>query len=157
MTIKQALYDFITDDNTLADPVRNNAREILRDYIGDNVFDARRPQNTANIALTLARGAGTVHNGLSKPLDCAQPTIDVTLWTKDGVDGNSDEIFTALKQLLHQYVGPLNADFSSKSLLLTAEPFDRPVSPVDGTDGWKHRKTMSFSIAHNVTAPAGVN
>jgi len=157
--IKQALYDFLTDDSTLSDSVRNTARQNLRELIGTRIHNNRRPRGTDEMALTISKSSGFVLKGLSKPVNCAQPILDFTIWSIDKpyTEGNDEKAFDALKSLLHQYRGPLNDTVSVQVISLESEPFEQPVAPADLSDGWTHRQTCSFLIGYNTTAPAGVS
>ena len=152
--IKQAIYEFLTSDGTLTHATREAARQQVRRLLGTEIYDARRPAGTADLALTLTRGGGQVLTGLEAPVACAVPVIDFTLWSRDraGHEGDAERAYVNLVILLNQYRGPLNADVTSQTFQLEAEAFERPIAPNDGTDRWRRRLSFSFLVPHNVVA-----
>lgn len=158
-TIHKALYDFILDDDALVDAVRDNARRFVQQRLEDRIYYGTLSQGIDLPALHLAGGSGAVDSGLAQPLPVAQPEITFTLWTRQRESDRteSDEIYGALKSLLHLYRGPLNDDVTADIIRLDAEPFDRSQVSPDDAASWRIKKTFSFFVAHTIAAPAGVN
>ena len=149
MNIKLAIRDFLIDDETLEDVVRDEARQEVRNFVGGSIYDSSRPANSDSVAIVISRGGGLMNNRLDGlELGCKQPIMDFTVWTKDGGTQGSDElIYRNLTTLLHGYRGPLNDEIEVQTIRLEAEPFDRPLRPIDASPRWTHRKTMSFLVA----------
>lgn len=154
--IKVALYDFLTDDSVLSDPVRNLGREVIRDLVGTRIYPGRRPQNKPGMALTMTRAAGGVLSAIDGPMDTVSPVVDFTLWFNDkhAQDGWEEDFWWAIKSLFHQYRGPLNDEITVQTIHLEAEPFERPIPPIDQSDLWTHRQTSSWMVVYQIAAPA---
>ena len=119
-------------------------------------YTIRRGQpNSDSVAIVISRGGGLMINRLDGyELGCKQPIMDFTVWTKGGGTQGSDElIFKNLTTLLHGYRGPLNDEIEVQTIRLEAEPFDRPLRPIDASPRWTHRKTMSFLVAWHKRKP----
>lgn len=157
MDLKQAIRDFLVDDRTLDDAVRNDARIEIRNIVGDNIFDGRKRQGAGSFAITLAALGGQVTNGLAGPAGIVSPVVDITTWSKDGdgYEGLRARLDTALRTLLHQFRGALNESITVQICNLEGEPFDRPIAPIDASDGWTHRTSYSFMFGYSVTVPGG--
>ena len=158
MNIKQALYDFLTSDDVTLSTLRDEARQRVRELVGAAIFNTRRPVGTPSVAITLARASGFVANGLLAPTGIEQPVIDFTVWSRSipGAEQTADDLFTALKTLFNQYRGPLNDSITVQAIHLETEPFDRPIAPIDSSDGWRTQTTFSFQVGYAVNAPAEV-
>lgn len=157
MDLKQAIRDFLIDDRTLDDAVRNDARIEIRNIVGDNIYDGRKRQNAGAFAITLSTTGGLVSNGLSGPSDIAQPVIELTTWCKDGDgrEGLRSSLDTSIKTLLHQFRGKLNDSIMVQICNLEGEPFDRQIAPIDASDGWTHSRSYSFMFGYTITVPGG--
>ena len=156
LDLKQAIRDFMVDDRTLDDAVRNNARIELRSIVGDHIYDGRKKQNAGPHAITLAGLGGQTNNQLAGPAGIMTPVIDITTWSKDGDarEAIRSRLDIALRDLLHQFRGNLNSEIAVQICNLEGEPFDRPISPIDASDGWTHRRSYSFMFAYVRTVPA---
>ena len=157
MDLKQAIRDFLVDDRTLNDTVRNDARIEIRNIVGDNIFDGRKRQGSYKFAITLDSLGGDVANALDGPVGIAMPMIDISTWGKDG-DGHEGlraRLDFALRSLLHQFRGKLNDSITVQICNLEGEPLGRPIAPIDASDGWTHRKSYSFMFGYSITVPGG--
>ena len=157
MDIQQAIRDFLIDDATLNDAVRNDARLELRELVGDKVYDAVRPQDVGPYAITISGARGSVLSGLAGPIDVGTPVLDVTVWCSRAEPIKALErgrIYRAIRALFHQFRGSLNEDMAVQTMHLEAEPFDTTAPPRDGSDKWTHRRTFPFLVVHDIAAPA---
>ena len=154
MDIRLAIFDFLTSTVPLSSAVRNDARQALRDLVEDRVFIGHRPQNTPGFSLVLNYAGGTPFNGLSEPVDSAAPIIDFELWSETKQQANWHELMLSVRQLFHQYRGPLNVTVSTQGIFLEGEPIETAFSPNDASDRWILRKTMPFMVQHSLAVPS---
>lgn len=154
MDIRLAIYDFITSTVPMSSAVRNDARQTLRDLIGSRIYVGHRPQNTAGFSLVLNYAGGTPINGLSEPVNWAAPVIDFELWSETKDPSNWYDLMLSVRQLFHQYRGPLNETVSTQGMFLEGEPIEVAYSPNDASDRWILRKTMPFMVQYDIVVPS---
>lgn len=151
--IKQALFEFLTDDASLSDAGRDAARDDIRNLLGSNIyFEDRRPHGAEPMSLTMSRIAGQRLTKVSGSANFAIPIISFSIWSSDATNtsGQPEKLYVAISKLLHGYRGALNDDVTAKAIHIEGEPFDRSYPPPDGTDNWLHQKTFSFSFGYEV-------
>lgn len=157
MDLKQAIRDFLIDDRTLDDAVRNDARIEIRNIVGDNIYDGRRKMPPVCFAITIDDTGGQVVNAIDGPAGIRMPVMDITTWCRDGDgrEGLRARLDNALRSLLHQFRGALNDGISVQICNLESEPFSRVIPPSDASDTWTHTRSYSFMFGYTITVPGG--
>ena len=149
--ILTAIYDFLTSTLPMSSAVRNNARRVLRHYVGNEIYTTYRPQNDVDHLIVLTHEGGEVLGALHDLPQRAYSEVSIDLYS---VNRDRYEIALALKQLLHQYQGELNVDYSTQGILLDSEPLETPIEPLGAGGDWLFRTSFPVTVEHNQLLPS---
>lgn len=154
--VKHAVYMLLTDRKAYPDPVREKGRRRLAELVGFNVFDARRPQGTPPMAITLQRNAGAVEMALSGAVDCAQPVVSVDLWMRETESTRVSDIedaYRAIEAILIGFRGTV-AGMTIHTITPDSEPYEATERPFAGDDQWTYRYNTTWKVCHTRPVPA---
>ena len=156
LTVKQAIHRLLTTRDSYTDSVRESGRKRFSELIGNNVWDARRPQTSGPIGVTIQRDGGLTHEALSGYAGCTQPAIEISVWLREGEENRTSDAeaaYQAAEDILLGFRGTVGG-LTIHSITLDGEPFETTERPLAGQDQWVYHYQSSWLVAHAINRPA---
>lgn len=165
MSIKAALYDYLTDRRDLtglpALPFerartvcglsitnRNDARRWLRDKIGDAIYAQRRPRGAAHTSITLRTASEQTEYGVDGAVEGSQEFVSITVYARGGDAAlRAETVANLLKLAIDGYHHDAWGGVAIGEAVLDSKS-TRETSPPDGSDDWEFEVNLDFSILY---------
>lgn len=165
MSVKQALYRYLTDPRSLpghpaerfARPrvvgevsclSRNDARQALRDRVGKAIYSERIPQNAGHTAIELKTITVESEYGVAGEEDQRQELILATVHAKHGdAPARANNTAALLRLAVSGYHGDKWGDTYIGECLVESES-TQVFSPGDSSDDWTHAVTLDLSVRY---------
>lgn len=165
MSVKAALYDYLTDRRDLpglpARPFerprlvggqsiahRNDARRWLRDKIGDAVYLQRRPRDVGHTAITLRTASESTEYGLDGAVEGSFEAVSVTVYARGGDAGlRAETVASLLKLAVDGYHGDTWGGVEIGEATLDNKS-TRETAPVDASDNWEYEVALDLTVLY---------
>ena len=142
MSVEQALRDYLA------------GIPAITNVVGRDIYAGRRPEDAGAFCILIQQSSASSREyNLDGEDSCFAPRVEIDIWGRGNfAHQRIVELADEIRRKISGYSGPMG-DLSVGVVIVDGDGWTAPTSPIDGSDKWYFRYSLSAEIFHLTTAP----